>query len=72
MIDRADDESADGAGVAKAHFRFRGVDVDVDLARVAFDEQSRHRVPVRGHEIEIGAPQRAGERLVAHRPPVDE
>ena len=60
------------AGVAKAHFGFRRVDVDVDLGGIAFDEQSRNRVPVGGQEIEIGAAQRAGERLVAHRPPVDE
>ena len=39
---------------------------------IAFDEQSRDRMPVGGQEIEIGAAQRAGERLVAHRAPVDE
>ena len=60
------------AGVAKAHLGFRRMDVDVDLARIALDEQGRDRVPVGGQEIEIGPAQRAGERLVAHRPPVDE
>ncbi len=72
LLDRADDESADGRRVAKAHFGFRRVDVDVDLRRLAFDEERRDRVPVGGQEIEIGAAQRAGERLVAHRAPVDE
>jgi hypothetical protein len=48
------------------------MDVDVDLARIAFDEQSGDRMPVGGQEIEIGAAQRAGERLVAHRAAVDE
>ena len=60
------------ACVAKAHFGLGRVDVDVDLARVALDEQGGDRVPVGGQEIEIGRAQRAGERLVAHRPPVDE
>ncbi len=63
---------ADGGGVAKAHFGFRRMDVDVDFGWIAFDEQSRDRMPVRRQEIEIGAPERAGERLVAHRAPVDE
>ena len=42
--------AADGRRVAKAHFGFRGVDVDVDLARIAFDEQSRDRMPVGGRK----------------------
>ncbi len=72
LLDRADDESANGGRVAKAHFGLGRMDVDVDLGGLAFDEQSRNRMPVRGQEIEIGAPERAGEGLVAHRPPVDE
>ena len=72
LLDRADDQAADGRRVAKAHFGLRRVDVDVDLSGIAFDEQRRNRMPVGGEEIEIGAPERAGERLVAHRAPVDE
>ena len=72
LLDRADDQAANGRGVTKAHFGFRRVDVDVDLRRIAFDEQRRDRMPVRGQEVEIGASERAGERLVAHRAPVDE
>ena len=59
-------------GVAKPHFGFGGMDVDVDLGGIAFDEQGRDRVPVGGQEIDVRAAQRAGERLVAHRTPVDE
>jgi hypothetical protein len=72
LFDRADDQAADGGRVAKAHFGLGRMDVDVDLAWLAFDEQSRDRVPVGGQEVEIGASERAGERLVAHRSPVDE
>ena len=72
LLDRADDESADGWRVAKPHFGFRGVDVDVDFGGLAFDEQGRDRVPIGRQEIEIGRAQRADERLVAHRTSVDE
>ena len=49
-----------------------GMDIDVDLARVAFDEQRDDSVAVGGQKIHIGRPNRAGEDLVAHRPAVDE
>jgi hypothetical protein len=45
LLDRADDESADGLGVADAHLGFRRMDVDVDLGRIAFNEERRHRMP---------------------------
>ena len=72
LLERADDEAADSGRVAKAHLGFRRVDVDVDLRGLAFDEQGRDRVPVRRQEIKVGRAQGAGERPVAHRPPVDE
>ena len=72
LLQRPDDEAAHEAGVAKAHFRLGGMDVDVDLARVAFDEQRQDRVPVGRQEIHVGRPHRAGEILVAHGPAVDE
>ena len=72
LLDRPDDEAPDDGGVAKAHLGLGRMDVDVDLARFALDEQGGDRMPVGGEEIEIGPAQRAGERLVAHRPPVDE
>ena len=58
--------------VAKAHFGFRRVDVDVDFARVALEEQGGDRVPVGRQEIEIGARAARRRRLVAHRPSIDE
>ena len=72
LLDRAHDQGADGRRVAKTHFGLGRMDIDVDLGGIAFDEQSRNRVPVGGQEIEIGAPERAGERLVAHGASVDE
>ena len=72
LLDRADNQAPDSGRVAKAHFGLRRVDVDVDLVGSAFDEQGRNRMPVGRQEIEIGAAQRAGERLIAHRAPVDE
>ncbi len=72
LLHRPDDEAAHQARVAEAHFRFGGVDVDVDLARVAFDEQRDDRVPVSGQEIHVGRAHRAGEDLVAHGAAVDE
>ena len=72
LLDRPDDEAPDDGGVAKAHLGLGRMDVDVDLARIALDEQGRDRMPVGGQEIEVGPAQRAGQRLVAHRPPVDE
>ena len=72
LLDRPHDEAPDEAGVAKAHFALRRVDVDVDLAGLALDQQGRDGVPVGRQEIEIGATQRAGQRLVADRPPIDE
>ena len=61
-----------GAGVAEAHFGFRRVDVDVDLRRIAVDEERRDRMPVARQEIEIGAAQRAEQRLSRTGAPVDE
>ena len=48
------------------------MDVDVDLARIAVDEQRHHRVAVGRQKVHIRCAERAGERLVAHRPAVDE
>ena len=43
LADGADDEAAHQAAVAKAHFGFRRMHVDVDLARVAVEEQRDDR-----------------------------
>ena len=72
LLDRADHEPAHETRIAKAHFGFRRVDVDVDLARIAGDEERDHCVAVGRQEVHVGRPQRARERLVAHRAAVDE
>ena len=40
--------------------------------RIAFEEQGRHGVPIGRQDVEIGRAQGARQRLVAHRPAVDE
>ena len=46
--------------------------VDVDLARIERDEQRQQRMPVARQIIGISAAHRADQKLVAHRPAVDE
>ena len=72
MLDRADDDAAHEAGVAEPHFGLGGMHVDVDLARIAVEEEDRDAVPLARQIIEIGAAQRAGDQFVAHRAAVDE
>ena len=71
LAQRADDEAAHEAGIAEAHFGLGRVDVDVDRARLAADEQRQRRVPPGGQKIHVGGTHRAREQLVAHRPAVD-
>ena len=52
LLDRAHDQAPDQARVAKAHLGLGRMDVDVDLARIARDEQRGDRMPVGGQEIE--------------------
>ena len=68
----ADDETAHQTRIAKAHFGLCGMDVDVNLARIAFEIERERGVAARRQEIDIGAAHRAREQLVAHRPAVDE
>ena len=72
LLDCADDEAAQEAGIAETHLGLSRMHVDVDLARSAFDEEGDDRVPVGGQEIEVRPTQRARERLVAHGAAVDE
>ncbi len=51
---------------------FRGMHVDVDLARGQRDKQRDHRVPVTRQIVRIGRTHDADQELVAHRPAVDE
>ena len=64
LLDRADHEAAHQAQIAKAHLGFRRVDVDVDLARIAGDEERDHGVAVGRQEVQVGRAERARERLV--------
>ena len=61
LSDRPDDEPAHQPAVAKAHFGLGRMHIDVDVARLAFDEQRRDRMAVAGEIIEIGGAQGAGE-----------
>ena len=72
LLQGPDDEAAHEAAVAEAHLGLGGMDVDVDRLRIAGDEQRRDRVPAGGQKIEIGGAQGARQRLVAHRPAIDE
>ena len=69
---RVHDQGANQAGIAKAHFRFRRVHVDVDLARRKLDKQRHERMAIARQIIGIGRTHGAEEKLVAYRPSVDE
>ena len=66
------DQGAHQAGIAKAHLGLGRMHVDVDLARRKRDEQRDQRVAVARQIIGIGGAHRAEQKLVAHRPAVDE
>ena len=66
------DQGAHQPGVAKAHFGLGRMHVDIDLARRKRHEQSNQRVAVARQIIGISGTHRAEEKLVAHRPAVDE
>ncbi len=46
--------------------------IDIDLARIAVEEQNQRRVPPWRQIIHIGRAHRANQQFVADRPPVDE
>ena len=66
------DQRAHQAGIAEAHLGLGRMHVDVDLARIERDEQREQRMAVARQIIGIGAAHRAEQKLVAHRPAVDE
>ena len=59
-------------GVAEPHLGLGRMHVDVDLARRKRDEQRQHRMTVARQIVGIGRAHRAEQKLVAHRPAVDE
>ena len=72
MTQARHDQSAHGAGIAKAHLGFRRVDVDVDQCALAVDKERRHRVPVAAEHVEISRAQGPEQHPVAHRAAIDE
>ena len=72
LFDRADDQAAHQTAIAKAHLGLGGMDVDVDLPRVAGDEQDRDGMAALREIVEIGGAQGAGDQLVAGGAGVDE
>ena len=72
LAHRADQQRAHQPAVAEAHFGFGGMDVDVDFARRAIDEQDRDAMAVARDEVERGGAQGARKQPVAHRAAVDE
>ena len=72
VAQRADDQAADKAGIAKADLGFGRVDVDVDLRRRPVDEKRDDRMEIARQHILIGAAHRADKKPVAHRATVDD
>ena len=72
LFQGADDEAAHQAAVAKAHLRLGRVHIDVDLMRIAGDEQRQRRMAAGGQKIHVSRPHRAEQQFVAHGAPVDE
>ena len=69
---RPDNQPAHQAGIAKPHFGFCRMHIDIDSARIAGQIQHQRRVPVAGQIIHISAAHRAMQQLVAHRTAIDE
>ena len=57
--------------VAKAHFDFGGVHVDIDPGGVERDEQGVDRLAVAVQHVFVGAARGVGDGLVAHVAAVD-
>ena len=72
MAQAADNQSTDGAGVAKPYFGFGGVHIDIDLCGRQRQKQHDSRMPVARQKILIGAAHSAGQKLVAHGTPIDD
>ena len=65
-------QAADQGRVAEPNLRLGRVDIDVHGVGVDLQVEGRHRMPVPGQEVGIGAAQGALQQAVAHRPAVDE
>src|ERR1700675_2426202 len=69
---RGDHQPTRQRGIAKSYFRLGGMNVDVDLARVAVEKHNRRAVTLAREIVDVRGPQRARDHLVAHRASVDE
>ena len=72
VADGRDHEAAHQVGVAEPDLRFGGMDVDVDGAGPAGQEQGHDGKPPLRDVVHVAGVERGGEQLVAHRPAVDE
>ena len=70
--DGADDERPHQAGLAKANLGLRRVHIHIDGARIDVEIERDRWMATCRQQIRIGAAHRAGEQLVAHRPPIHE
>ena len=66
------DQGADQPGIAEPHFGLGGMHIGIDALRIERHEQRHHRMAVARQIIGIGRAHRAENKLVAHRPAVDE
>ena len=66
------DQRADQTGVAEAHFGLGRMNIDIHLARIERHEQRHERVAVARQIVGVSGAHGSDEKLVAHRPAVDE
>ena len=71
-LDGVIDELMHGAGVAKAHFGFGRVDIDVNQRRVDVDKQADRRLASAMQHVAIRFAQGVADDFVAHEPAIDE
>ena len=71
MAQPRDDKPAHKRRIAKPHFGFGRVDVDVEFLGRKFEEQRQHRVAIARQHIGIGPAHRPDQQPVLDRAPVD-
>ncbi len=69
---RADDQPAHQAGIAKPHLGLGRVDIDVDLFRRSVEKQGHDWMAVARQDVLIGAAHRTRQQFVAHRSAIDD
>ena len=71
LLQRADNQPAHQTGIGEAHLRLGWMNIDIDVAWLAVDEQRQRRMSVVREEVHIGGANGAAEQLVLHWPPID-